>query len=438
MLLIYVHDISPRVDYITKFIFTDLLAIPYILTNNSQQLEEHQGPAICYHYTNLAPSAYHIGCITLLFETEIHPQPFLPFVANDHPAFFKTAGDFPFDIFAAAFFLISRYEEYLPHKKDMYGRYAHENSVAFKAGFLQWPLVEIWVQQLQASLQQRFPTLPFGKKTFRFLPTYDIDIAYSFLHKGWWRNLGGALREPGGIGNRLAVLMGKRPDPFDCYAWLDDLHQQYALQPIYFFLVAAQNGQYDKNILPNKPALQQLIHSCLRLDVGIASTIDTRYPVGIHPSWQSGDKPTLLQTEKQVLETISGQPITASRQHYIRFKLPDGYAKLLQAGITDDYSMGYGSINGFRASVAQPFYWFNLAANEVTALRIHPFCWMDANGFYEQKLSPQQAQEELQHYVTVCKDLNTVLCTVWHNNFLGTDPLYKGWREVYAEFIQSL
>lgn len=427
MLLIYAHTISPRLNYITKFIFADLLRVDYTLTDRMEQLQQHQGPAIGYHYTRVNSSAFHIGATQLLFETEIKTQVIEPFETNGQTAFFKTAGDFPFDIFAAAFYLISRYEEYLPHSKDMYGRYAHENSIAFKAGFLQWPLVEIWVQQLQAALQQRFPALVFGQKAFEFLPTYDIDIAYSYLYKGWLRNMGGALRQPSTIGNRLAVLLGKRPDPFDCYAWLDELHRQYGLQPIYFFLVAAQNGRYDKNILPNKSALQQLVqhHSI-------------RYPVGIHPSWQSGDTPALLHTEKEQLETISGKTVTASRQHYIRFNLPDGYAQLLQAGITDDYSMGYGSINGFRASVAQSFYWFNLATNEVTGLRVHPFCFMDANSFYEQKLSPQQAQEELQHYINTCKDLNTVLCTIWHNNFLGTDALYKGWREVYEGLVKSL
>lgn len=427
MLLIYAHTISPRLNYITEFIFTDLLCTSYTLTDNLAQLQQHQGPSICYHTVNLHPSAYHIGSINLLFETAIEQQAIVPFETNGQTAFFATDGDFPFDILAAAFYLISRYEEYLPHSKDMYDRYAHTNSIAFKAGFLQWPMVEIWAQQLQTALQQRFPAIPFGEKAFRFLPTYDIDIAYSYLHKGWWRNMGGALRQPSSIGNRLAVLMGKRPDPFDAYAWLDDLHRQYGLQPIYFFLVAAQNGQYDKNILPDKAALQQLIQQHCG-----------RYPVGVHPSWQSGDTPGMLQAEKKVLENIIGQPITASRQHYIRFNLPDGYAQLLQAGITHDYSMGYGSINGFRASVAQPFYWFNLATNEATALRVQPFCWMDANSFYEQKLSPQQVQEELQHYIAVCKDLNTVLCTIWHNNFLGTDPLYKGWRQVYEEFMQSI
>jgi len=62
--------------------------------------------------------------------------------------------------------------------------------------------------------------------------------------------------------------------------------------------------------------------------------------------------------------------ITQSRQHYIRFNLPEGYQRLIAAGITDDYSMGYGSVNGFRASVASSFYWYDLE-KEVLSLIKH-------------------------------------------------------------------
>jgi hypothetical protein len=428
MLLIYAHIISPRLQYIASFLFVDLHSTPFRLTDNPAALAQHQGPAICYHPTNLSPSAFHIVPVDLLFETDIRPQTIDCFTANEQKAFFRTTGgDWPFDIFAAAFYLISRYEEYLPHEKDSYGRYAHTNSLAFKAGFLHLPLVEIWGQQLREALQQRFADILFEQRTFSFLPTYDIDIAWSYRHKGWWRNLGGALRNPGSIGQRLTVLLGKQSDPFDSYDWLHRLHQAHGLQPLYFFLVAAQNGRYDKNILPHQPALRQLI----QYHAG-------RYSIGLHPSWQSGDNPTLLTSEKQILENRSGKSVCRSRQHYIRFNLPMGYHQLIQAGITEDYSMGYGSINGFRASVAQPFNWFDVATNESTPLRVHPFCLMDANSFYEQQLSPQQALEELQRYAAICKELNTVLCTIWHNNFLGTDPLYKGWRAVYASFMQSL
>ena len=41
----------------------------------------------------------------------------------------------------------------------MYGRYAHENSLAFKEGFLNIPLVNIWIEDFKKALKKKFPTL---------------------------------------------------------------------------------------------------------------------------------------------------------------------------------------------------------------------------------------------------------------------------------------
>ena len=155
----------------------------------------------------------------------------------------------------------------------------------------------------------------------------------------------------------------------------------------------------------------------------------------------------MIKKEKKQLEAMadSGRDglsglnnITRSRQHYIRFNLPEGYRRLIGAGITDDYSMGYGSINGFRASVASSFYWYDLEKEEQTELRIHPFCFMEANAYYEQKQSIQQTYDELIHYLSVCKDVNGTLISIWHNNFLGTAKEFRGWREMYEQFITQV
>ena len=186
----------------------------------------------------------------------------------------------------------------------------------------------------------------------------------------------------------------------------------------------AGKSQYDKNILPQKDALWKLVRKHAN-----------KFTVGLHPSWQSGDKPALLKTEKELLEDMSEKDITRSRQHYIRFNLPEGYQRLSDAGITDDYSMGYGSINGFRASVASSFYWYNLQKDENTILRIHPFCFMDANSFYEQQQNAQQTLDEMLHYLSVCKAVNATLISIMHNNFLGTAKEFEGWRTMYEQFI---
>lgn len=409
--------------YICSFIFKELMGIPFLLTIDSEKFKAHQGPKINYSDLKFSADEFHIQNHPLLFEQNIKYQPVECFTVHNHKAFFRTEDSgFPFDIFAASFYLITRYEEYLPHEKDMYGRYAYENSLAYREGFLNLPLINIWVQDFTNSLKEKFQIFDIKPPIFYFLPTYDIDIAWSYKHKGLIRNAAGFLKTPSS--ERIRVLTGAVKDPFDCYDWLKGFHEQYHLQPVYFFLVAEKNGQYDKNILPKKDAMWKLIRQHAR-----------KFKVGLHPSWQSGDNRSLLKKEKKQLAAMCDGTITNSRQHYIRFNLPEGYQQLIPAGITDDYSMGYGSINGFRASVASAFYWYDLEKDEPTALRVHPFCFMDANSFYEQRQDPQQTFEELMHYLAVCKASNGTLITIWHNNFLGTAGGFEGWKAVYERFI---
>jgi hypothetical protein len=343
--------------------------------------------------------------------------------------FFPATGDLEFDLPAAAFYLLSRYEEYLPHRKDNYGRFSHEDSLASREGFLKTPLVNEWLDDFKKKLQLKFPQLKIRNPSFSFLPTYDIDIAYSYRDKGWLRTGGGLLKALARgdfkeIDDRLAVLYGSRSDPYDSYSWLDQLHAKAGLNPFYFFHVGGKTSRFDKNISPSKPAMRNLI-----------SVHAGKYNLGIHPSWRSGDHHVLLEEEKSELEKISGQKIVSSRFHYLRFDLPSGYRRLIEAGIKHDYSMGYGTINGFRASVASSFLWYDLEKETETELRLHPFCFMDANSIFEQKDSPLQAYDELQHLSTRVRSVGGNLITIWHNTFLGTDKKFAAWRDIYEKWI---
>lgn len=426
MVLIFTHTITPRLQYISHYIFRELLGVDAVVVNDLQYFNTYTDVKINYSETNVEKNSFQITPVRLLFEDDIRPQKIDCFTVNNSKAFFKTQGsDHPFDVFAAAFYLLTRYEEYLPHNKDAYGRYAHTDSFAFKENCLSIPLINYWAIDLANALQKAYKDFSFQIPLFKFQPTYDIDMAYSYKHKGIRRNIGGFLRSPSI--DRIAVLFSRRKDPFDSYQWLNVLHEKYMLKPLYFFLVAEKNGQYDKNILLYKNIMWKLVKFHAK-----------KYILGLHPSWQSGDDHILLSREKKYLEAMSEAAITRSRQHYIRFDLPATYHRLIEAGITAEYSMGYGSINGFRASVANPFYWYDLLKNEQTFLRVHPFCFMDANAFYEEQLSTEQAYESLLQYYSVCKQIGGTLTTIFHNNFLGTGKAFTGWREVYERFIAQL
>ena len=431
-MILYAEIISSRLQYIAGFIGKEILGTDIILTTDKEEFRNFNGIKINYSGERISNNECWIKPHSLLFEKNISKQNIDCFIINGEKAFFKGESDFPFDILAASFYLLSRYEEYLPYTKDMYGRYAHENSIAFKESFLQLPVVNIWGKDFAESLKNKFPQFTIPKPQFRFLPTYDIDQAWSYLHKNWFRNWGGTVKDivKGKLANvkeRYQTRKQKQKDPFDAYDWMDELHKKYDLKPLYFFHIAKQNGRYDKNILPADPNMQELIkpHS-------------DKYSIGVHPSWQSGDKPELVYSEIQTLEKITSKKITSSRQHYIRFSLPNTFRILISTGVKNDYSMGYGSINGFRASVASPFYWYDLEKEEKTNLLLHPFCFMEANSFFEQKFSSQQALDEMRQYYNVIKSVNGTMITIWHNSFLGTEKLFKGWKEIYEQFISEI
>jgi hypothetical protein len=437
MLLVYSVDITERLRYTVNTLLNDILGVDADITDNRTIFKEYQGVKINYSNEHLSNS-FQIIPYSILFETDIKQQQTdcfetdFRFESQPVKAFFKTSsGDLPFDIFAASFYLLSRYEEYLPHQQDKYGRYAHTESLAFKEGFLHLPIVNIWLQELKNLLQQRFPELPIIPRSFKFLPTYDIDVAYAYKHKGTYRTFGGFIKaifsgQWSGVKERLWVLMNKRPDPYDPYEWLDSLHLYCRLDPIFFFLVAEQQKGYDNNISTQSKAYRELIAYHAK-----------GYEVGLHPSWRSNDDEKILQDEKVLLEVLTDVNIIRSRQHYLKFSLPQTFRRLLKAGIRQEYSMGYGSINGFRASVCSAYYWFDLEKNESTALRLFPFCFMDANAHFEQGYSPHQGYTELKQYYNCVRKLQGLFICIWHNNFLGQNPQLKGWREVYEIFLKE-
>lgn len=432
-MLIYTENNSNRLEYILDFIFSELSGIEFSVTHSRDEFIAGNGPKINYSNEDFTPALW-IRQSQILFENNVVAQTLNIKSFDTFKILFPSnhEGSLPFDVFAASFYLISRYEEYLPHEKDMFGRYAHINSIAFKEEFLQLPLINIWVKFLQKKISERYPGISFDPPVFNFIPTYDIDIAYSITGKGFIRNAGKIAKSAlkGNIKTISATaetLLFNKQDPFDIYEELDGLHANHKLAPIYFFLVAAKNSIYDKNILPGNEKQQSLIRS-----------VSEKYRIGLHPSWQSGDNPALLNTEKKQLEDISAQKVNRSRQHYIRFTLPEGYRRLINAGITEDHSMGYGSINGFRASVASPFYWFDLEKNNKTHIRIFPFSYMEANSFYEQKITSKEALTEMIHYYNACKSVDGTFISIWHNHMLGRDPLYEGWKDTYVEFLKAI
>ena len=79
------------------------------------------------------------------------------------------------DVFGGAFFMLSRYEEFVVADRDRYGRFAGTSSIAHREGFLgchsstpTWSLLEL-------ALEHLWPRLPRPAQHFRVALSHDVD-----------------------------------------------------------------------------------------------------------------------------------------------------------------------------------------------------------------------------------------------------------------------
>jgi len=313
MLLIYTPAITNRINYIFRLLFNRILGVEYNITTQYNDWLDYTGPKFCYcqEYDGDELFFQQTPLLTSNGTKKIHIDPVM---FEGIKAFFpvsSTKSAFPFDLFSASFYLVSRYEEYIPFIRDIHSRFPASESLALRYGFLQKPVVNIWAKRIGEVLQQRFPDLKFRKRHFTAIQTIDIDSAYSIRSKGFVRVLGGLMKSlynEGGkdFKKRIRVLMYKEKDPFDSFEYQLEIQQKYNFRPIYFVLMA-DYGAYDKNI----PFQNKTFRDIVKL---LADYAD----VGIHPSYASNDEPEMLKIEVQRLSELLNREIQRSRQHFLR------------------------------------------------------------------------------------------------------------------------
>jgi hypothetical protein len=430
MLLIFTHKITHRNKYIFNLIIKDILGGDFMLTDNQEEFKNYNGARLSYTNSPLTDEI-HITSRQLLFENGITEQNITTFDYLNTKVFFaagKLSG-LPFDVFAASFYLVSRYEEYLPHIRDEHDRFDAKDSLAFSNGFLQKPVINIWAEWLKKIILNKYPDYIFPEKKYEFISTIDIDNAFAYREKGFTRSLGGYLKSLSQfdfkeIKERTRVLLRIQKDPYDTYDFQLEMLRKYKFKSIYFFLLG-DYGVNDKNLPPESEKFQSLI-----------KMIGDYAEVGIHPSYGSNKSKEQLKKEVDRLSKILHKDITQSRQHFLKLTLPDTYRNIIDLDITDDYTMGFASQVGFRASICTPFNFYDLDMELETKLKVHPFAMMEGTLKYYMNIPPDEALMKIKPLIDEVKAVNGTFISLWHNDTLNDQKLWKGWREVYEKMIQ--
>jgi hypothetical protein len=345
--------------------------------------------------------------------------------------FFATneRSNLPYDIFAASFYLLTRYEEYLPHVSDQFGRFRASQSLAKKEGFLDQPVVDIWAYKLKRILSERFADVQFPERKYAIAPIIDVPSAFLFKQKGLLRTIAGVFQDIVTLKfkhlyQRFSVLLGLKRDPYDTFNWIINRQKHAPIKFRVFFLIG-NYSTFDKNISITKKHFVSLIKS-------VADYCD----IGLKASYFSLDNMTVLKKEKQQLESVINTQLAAVRNSHSKLNLPHTYRNLVELEVRQDYTMGYTDEMGFRAGTCTPFQFYDLDYEVQTPLQINPYHCLD---FVLLKQHSQlDKKETLLRFIETIQNVNGTFSPVFHNYSFGDNQRWKGFKELFNLVLESV
>lgn len=367
MLLVYTQKITPRITYTFKHICTRILGIPVGFTSKIEEFVAHEGMKLSYGKQSLANEVF-IQNVDLLLEQGITDLEVKVQEWEDVPCFFAVSegSSIPFDIFAASFYMLSRYEEYLPHVKDEEGRFQASESLAFQEKFLERPVVDIWAMKFRKILQRKFPDYNFPEREFSTQNIIAVTEAFCYKKKGIVRVVLGLLLDlvqlkPKYVLNRFQVMLKFKRDPYDVFRRLIKFLKKHKV-PMKFMFQVSDFSTHDRNINHNRLELQSLIKS-------VADYAE----VGLQIGYYANQGIKVLKEEKTRLENILKRPVGSAINKKYNLLLPDTYNNMVELEFEDDYSMGYPEALGFRAGTCTPFLFYDINFEITTPLLVHSY-----------------------------------------------------------------
>ena len=323
---------------------------------------------------------------------------------------------FTFDIFASAFFMLTRWEEFLQAPRDKHERFLAIHSIAFKHQFLRRPIVNEYADFLWKVITH------FGYKgsrrehIFEIIPTHDIDslsywdkkrkksifkniLADIFLRK----NIKLAISRSFSF---LQTLNSQENDPSNVFEYFIDLANKNKLTARFYFLAGGKTVYDNPYSFTN-----QLIRSVFTI------IAENGHVIGVHPSYGSYKDPEILENERERLTRHSQCQINEGRQHYFRFDIPLTWRIWYQAGLLTDSTMYYPGHPGFRCGTCLEYPVFEITERKTLSLKERPLIVMDTDFKGQTHSNIIQTIRELKEQVRKHGGKFTFL---WHNDKVNT------------------
>lgn len=316
------------------------------------------------------------------------------------------------DIFGSAFFMLSRWEEFVVKDRDQHGRFDAEKAFSVTNGFIRRPVVNEYAMYLRSCLEWlglQLSPIPGGQITLSF----DIDYIYKWkslrnLFGAWKRNFPHLQQCWSDSKSYLKSRSDKNYDPYYQIPYLLQSLAKKGMKAVFF--IKAENYQTaedNADYLPGDPSMRPLLGEIL----------SAGHQIGLHPSYASFERAELIAQEKKLLEVAINQKIALVRNHFLRIQLPKTYQEYLNAGFTVDSSAMYTRYPGFRNGTCSSFRFFDFMKREETALTVVPLVAM----MYEDLGNEaEHVKEDMVQLSNPVHQFGGDAMILWHNSDLDT------------------
>jgi hypothetical protein len=336
----------------------------------------------------------------------------------------------PLDIFGAAFFMLSRYEEAVLPQRDAHDRFPATASVAYRAGFLDRPVVDEYVEILWAAMRRLWPGLKRKRSNARTLVSCDVDSPFAYAGR------------PGQAARRFAADMMRRRaprlatrnlrgqwrarrgdhsgDPHRAgLQYIMDVNERAGRAVAFYFIAAKTDAHYDKAASLDDPRMRQLLRE-----------IHSRgHEIGIHPGYNTYKHPEAMAKAVSTLRRVREeeefpQENIGGRQHYLRWDVSTTPQLWDDNALTYDSTLSYADRPGFRCGTCREYPLYDLHRRRPLSLRERPLIVMECSVIAERYLGLGYSDEALrlmQYYRDLCRKFGGNFTLLWHNSHFGCD-----------------
>lgn len=332
-------------------------------------------------------------------------------------------GELALDVFGSSFFFLSRYEEAVSNIRDEHGRFPSSASISSKWGILDRPVVNEYLEIFWNCAKQIWPDLERKPRTFRVIPSHDIDWPYQFLDVSWKTATRNFLRAIKHGKPSVVVAWSWRyllyrcgaleSDPYHTIRWILDQSDQRGLESAFYYIPQQTHTELDPaDYLDHPHVMSQW-----------KMIIERGHEIGVHPGYETFESAeAIVEAANRVRNSLGklghSDADIGGRQHFLRWSTPETARSWEEAGLSYDSTLGYADRPGFRCGTCYEYPFYDVKARKPMILRERPLIAMDCSVIDQQYMGLGTSDGALKIMTSLkdtCRKYQGDFTLLWHN-----------------------